>query len=37
MNGDERKNFLEKFATYGDYGTEAERHDILNGKLVIKL
>ncbi len=37
MTADERKQFLERFVTYGDYQTEAEREEILSGKLVLNL
>jgi|GEM_PF-434457 len=37
MTQEERIAFLQRFVTYGDYQTEAERLDIANGKLTIKL
>ncbi len=37
MNPDERAAFLQRFVTYGDYESEAERQDILHGKLTINL
>lgn len=37
MNEEERKAFLEKFVTYGEYESEEERQNILKGKLTIQL
>jgi poly-gamma-glutamate synthesis protein (capsule biosynthesis protein) len=37
MTADERTAFLQKYITWGSYETEAEREDILNGKLVVSL
>lgn len=35
MNAEERTNFLKKFVTWGDTYSEAQKIDILNGKLII--
>lgn len=37
MHGDERKKFLEEFARWGEYRSEEERQNVLNGEVTLAI
>lgn len=37
MNGDERKKFLDEFARWGEYRSEEERQNVLNGAVTLPI